>query len=354
MYPSMSMFNSGQQPMPIPITVNGHHGGTPHHHPPGPPPPLPPSPIIPLKRKLPSPGVPPVNHHPSLPRRAPVPASPAPPSTQANTSGIDCICGYTHDDGNSIACDACGRWYHIACLFTAQNLAFPQRQEEDDWEWFCPRKRCGRERKVDVERAKRGQAVWILNHQHSALDISYEMPQRSHLIHHRRHHFPHTQNPGKLSFNQQMHLTPTYQCTRLLHTTFVPRTTIPGPGLLVTPFPSRVLPASYWLSSSPSASAYALSGIPPVHVSTVGAPLNLVLDTREVGSKARWVRRGCWPNAVIGRYQANSSDPKDVEWGLISTRRIEEGEEVVIPWEWDDACAVHELGGVVTEPVRYP
>ncbi|KAI0743296.1 hypothetical protein BC629DRAFT_217819 [Irpex lacteus] len=38
-------------------------------------------------------------------------------NTNASSSdGIDCVCGFTYDDGFSVACDSCGTWVHAACF----------------------------------------------------------------------------------------------------------------------------------------------------------------------------------------------------------------------------------------------
>ncbi|KAK4992763.1 SET domain-containing protein 3 [Elasticomyces elasticus] len=44
--------------------------------------------------------------------------SPAPHVVEADDDGeIKCICLYTHDDGNTVCCDGCGRWQHIVCYY---------------------------------------------------------------------------------------------------------------------------------------------------------------------------------------------------------------------------------------------
>jgi predicted nucleic acid-binding Zn-ribbon protein len=60
----------------------------------------------------------------------------------SNQDSIDCICGYTFDDGFSIMCDGCQKWCHTAC-FDISEAEIPE-------EFLCID--C-RPRKVDVERA---------------------------------------------------------------------------------------------------------------------------------------------------------------------------------------------------------
>ncbi|KIM56954.1 hypothetical protein SCLCIDRAFT_131407, partial [Scleroderma citrinum Foug A] len=78
---------------------------------------------IPLKRKLSS--------HPSPGQ--PVPAAPPPTTTTTTTTDtedISCICGFTYDDGFSIACDVCSRWCHAACFGIVEGGDVPE-------EWRC-------------------------------------------------------------------------------------------------------------------------------------------------------------------------------------------------------------------------
>lgn len=67
------------------------------------------SPSLPSHR--PSHGASPLSSHPPHANHThPDP----PPSTDADD--ISCICGFTYDDGFSIACDVCSRWCHAACF----------------------------------------------------------------------------------------------------------------------------------------------------------------------------------------------------------------------------------------------
>lgn len=63
-------------------------------------------------------------------------------------STVDCICGFTHDDGFSIACDDCACWVHARC-YGINPTSIP-----DDF--YCVE--C-EPRPVDRERAVREMAV---------------------------------------------------------------------------------------------------------------------------------------------------------------------------------------------------
>lgn len=88
----------------------------------------PPFATSPFTAKLPS------NPHPKpLSRRAS--SRPTPHQAQldpppSDTDDIFCICGFTYDDGFSIACDDCSRWCHAACFGIVEGGDVPE-------EWRC-------------------------------------------------------------------------------------------------------------------------------------------------------------------------------------------------------------------------
>ena len=67
----------------------------------------------------------------------------APDYKAGDSSEIQCICGFTHDDGFTIACDQCDTWQHGFCVDVAPD-AIPEKYE-------CPS--CS-PRPLDVRRAK--------------------------------------------------------------------------------------------------------------------------------------------------------------------------------------------------------
>ena len=73
---------------------------------------------------------------------------------QASNETIDCICGFTYDDGFSIACDKCSRWCHVACFGIAEK-AVPE-----NWScWICDPRPVDRDRAVRVQRARQRQVL---------------------------------------------------------------------------------------------------------------------------------------------------------------------------------------------------
>ena len=71
----------------------------------------------------------------------------APDYKADDSSEIQCICGFTHDDGFTIACDQCDTWQHGFCVDVAED-AIPEKYE-------CPS--CS-PRPLDVRRAKEYQS----------------------------------------------------------------------------------------------------------------------------------------------------------------------------------------------------
>ncbi|KAI6110256.1 hypothetical protein EDD16DRAFT_1727068 [Pisolithus croceorrhizus] len=72
------------------------------------------------------------------------------PSTDADD--ISCICGFTYDDGFSIACDVCSRWCHAACFGIVEGGV------PEEWRcWVCQGGRIDeeqRERAVKLQRKR--------------------------------------------------------------------------------------------------------------------------------------------------------------------------------------------------------
>jgi hypothetical protein len=90
------------------------------------------------------------------------------------------------------------------------------------------------------------------------------------------------------------------------------------------------------------ANQYAVIGLPKPFVQRVGSPFDVVVDARRYGNDLRFVRSSCEANAVL----VPLSKPEEsliVEISL--TRAVQQGEEITLPWAWDDFHLVHELRG---------
>jgi uncharacterized protein len=86
-------------------------------------------------------GLSPANYQPLIPQKRK--QSPPPPPSLANPDSINCICGFSYDDGFSIACDDCERWCHAACFDIVEG------EVPEEWRcWVCV------PRPVDADRAR--------------------------------------------------------------------------------------------------------------------------------------------------------------------------------------------------------
>ncbi|KIK92458.1 hypothetical protein PAXRUDRAFT_572931 [Paxillus rubicundulus Ve08.2h10] len=67
-----------------------------------------------------------------------------------DSDAISCICGFTYDDGFSIACDDCSRWCHAACFGIVQG------EVPEFWKcWVCnPEVQVDKERAVKIQKGR--------------------------------------------------------------------------------------------------------------------------------------------------------------------------------------------------------
>ncbi|QRV97839.1 SET domain and PHD finger protein [Ceratobasidium sp. AG-Ba] len=101
---------------------------------------------------------------------------------------------------------------------------------------------------------------------------------------------------------------------------------------------------------SNKAHQYALRGTGTKYVRLVPAPLDICLDARVMGNEGRFVRCGCWPNAVVqpfipveGAIKDDDDDEAEARFGVFALRDLELGEEIVLGWEWSVKHVVHKL-----------
>ena len=72
----------------------------------------------------------------------------------ASSDSINCICGYSFDDGFSIACDDCSRWCHAACFEIVQGGV------PEEWRcWVCAPRPVDRERAVRLQTQRKQDAM---------------------------------------------------------------------------------------------------------------------------------------------------------------------------------------------------
>ncbi|EGO28711.1 hypothetical protein SERLADRAFT_366408 [Serpula lacrymans var. lacrymans S7.9] len=284
-------------------------------------------------------------------------------SHSASSDAISCICGFSYDDGFSIACDDCSRWCHAACFDIVEGGV------PEEWRcWVCIPRPVDREKAVKLQKARQKQALERKQRRASAAAIegsnskrkrrssinvhqptedehvdigepwalSY-VPITKDIIPHQETHAklrrqaqhwrgvtalesnaslsPHDTTPIRLSESplpqpSQTAIQP-LPTSSYSHPTLSPNTNPsvrpPSYALHTTmPISSAHLIAPFTSTIIPSAAyladplnAYAHLGMPKPFVHLLGPPLDVTLDSRITGDKSRFVRSGCRPNAVL-------------------------------------------------------
>jgi uncharacterized protein len=93
------------------------------------------------------------NHFSTVPSKRAAPQDDEQPQV-AGSDSINCICGYSFDDGFSIACDDCSRWCHAACFQIVQGGV------PEEWKcWVCAPRPVDRERAVRLQTQRKQDAI---------------------------------------------------------------------------------------------------------------------------------------------------------------------------------------------------
>ncbi|KAG8740682.1 hypothetical protein FRC10_004060 [Ceratobasidium sp. 414] len=125
-------------------------------------------------------------------------------------------------------------------------------------------------------------------------------------------------------------------------------------GALVLEYRCALSDAHAYMSNK--AHQYALLGTGTKYVRLVPAPLDICLDARVMGNEGRFVRCGCWPNAVVRPFicvegAVGDEDEEETRFGVFALRELELGEEIVLGWEWSVEHVIHK---VVRDPKLGP
>ncbi|CAE6439110.1 unnamed protein product [Rhizoctonia solani] len=114
-------------------------------------------------------------------------------------------------------------------------------------------------------------------------------------------------------------------------------------GSLVLEYRCALSDAHAYISNK--AHQYALLGTGSKYVRLVPSPLDMCLDARVMGNEGRFVRCGCWPNAVVRPFicvEGEDAEP-EARFGVFALRELQLGEEIVLGWEWAVEHVVHKL-----------
>jgi hypothetical protein len=119
-------------------------------------------------------------------------------------------------------------------------------------------------------------------------------------------------------------------------------------GSFIGEFRGEVYPGSEY--ERDTANQYAILGIPKAFVRRVGPPFGLVVDARRYGTDMRFIRSSCHPNARLSAIptKVQSLDGSmdvstSTSFGVYLTKNTRIGDEITLPWEWDDHHVIHEL-----------
>ncbi|CAA7271813.1 unnamed protein product [Cyclocybe aegerita] len=309
--------------------------------------------VIPAKRKH--------DDHPCLPfdheDRHKSPPETHTDSNDTSSEALDCICGFTVDDGFSIACDICSRWCHSACFDIVRGFV-----PEKFLCWKCkPRSAAEKERAVKFQRENLGlddpkrlggkhrrtsvaaidggkrkrrpsvvqpttplvaappqpveeehvevEEPWTQAYVHISEDIITNDETRAKLRR-QAHHWrgvtavADSSSPPPTTIKElpplsiQNPFLALNSNPHVLPPTYGLHTTAPIPSNnLITPYKSSIAPSAQYLSDP--LNAYAHLGMPKPFVHLIGPPLDVALDSRLAGNHGRFVRSGCRPNAVL-------------------------------------------------------
>ncbi|PSR77474.1 hypothetical protein PHLCEN_2v7905 [Hermanssonia centrifuga] len=83
------------------------------------------------------------------------------PSNSTSSDSISCICGFTYDDGFSVACDVCSRWVHAACFDIVSG------EVPEEWRcWICEPRRVDTEKAVRLQKMRQKQMLELEGERH--------------------------------------------------------------------------------------------------------------------------------------------------------------------------------------------
>ncbi|TFK32742.1 hypothetical protein BDQ12DRAFT_670805 [Crucibulum laeve] len=194
-----------------------------------------------------------------------------------STDDIRCICRLTYDEF-SITCDMCSRWCHGACFnivegeapWTAGYIPISQpdvhtklRQHAQDWRGITTL----------------SMLLWLCNHsRHSSSQPHPSLSTHTSFFLKRISNcFPGAARYTALTTHTHLSVHPP---TYVLHTT-----SPVSSSSMIGKYKSCITPSSVYLSDP--LDTYAHMGIPKPFVHVICSPLDLVLNTRRVGSEAR-------------------------------------------------------------------
>lgn len=271
-----------------------------------------------------------------------------------DTGLIRCVCPSTEDDGFTIQCERCLVWQHAFCVhITHANI--PDHYLCDQ---CLKRKRPKLSKRITISKKKFRQ-LDAAQEETLPKDAKRKRPAKSRVV--SRYVHPlfreardrwSSNSRWKQHFHDQGSSHGPLLCDHGPFVTMDAATMYTKGVLMDTPVSNqglcaaRPIPALRYLMEVTGdillksefkfdpINDFVLLGTPLSHIMFYPT-LDLCIDTRQFGNKARYIRRSCHPNAELRNVVLpQSRQDKTIHLGLFARRAIEKGQEVTISWNW--------------------
>lgn len=267
---------------------------------------------------------------------------------------IRCICSSTEDDGFTIQCERCLVWQHAFCVNITQ-FSIPEHYLCD----LCSqRKRPKLSKRFTISKKRLKHLDAVVNEEEQKKKKK-RVAKSSRIV--SRYVYPlfkdakerwksvYLDTESQAIYNTESPLLIDYGPF-----VFMDTTTLVSKGcLLDTPvyhnssiYATSNIPSGRYLMEITGdillksefkfdpANDFVLLGTPLSHIMFYPT-LDVCIDTRQFGNKAKYIRRSCHPNAELRNIIVpNGKEDKTVHLGLFARHSIERGEEVTIGWNW--------------------
>lgn len=271
-----------------------------------------------------------------------------------DTGLIRCVCPSTEDDGFTIQCERCLVWQHAFCVhITHANI--PDHYLCDQ---CLKRKRPKLSKRITISK-KKFRKLDAAEQETLPKDSKRKRPVKSRIISRyvhplfrearerwssnsrwKQHFHDESSNHGPLLCDHGPFVT--MDAATMYTKGVLMDTPVSNQGL----FAARPIPALRYLMEVTGdillksefkfdpINDFVVLGTPLSHIMFYPT-LDLCIDTRQFGNKARYIRRSCHPNAELRNVVLpQSREDKTIHLGLFARHAIEQGQEVTISWNW--------------------
>lgn len=260
--------------------------------------------------------------------------------TPVDTGLIRCVCPSTEDDGFTIQCERCLVWQHAYCV----NITHATIPDHYLCDQCCKRKRPKLSKRIPISKTK----LQKLDSEDDPLFTKKRKHVKSRIVSRYVHPIFREakerwsrwkQHEGHLLYDHGPFVT--MDTTTLLTKGLLLDTpTSANQGIVA----SRTIPSLRYLMQVTGdvllksefkfdpINDFVILGTPLSHIMFYPT-LDLCIDTRQFGNKARYIRRSCHPNAEL-RNVVLPRDDKMIHLGLFARHLIERGQEITVSWGW--------------------